>query len=304
MILENSVKIGIIGAGKVGISMGYVLRKNGLNVIGFSSTRQDALDTARFYCGESLMYTKDNFELVCASDVIGITTQDRNIRPVAKSIAEKFSDLSGKLFFHTSGSQSIDSLLPLKKKGALLGSIHPLQTFPDIQSAIRVLPETFIFIEGEKDSIPLLTMIGNKLGFRTIHIESEKKVLYHVCAVFVCNLLCALIYAGSKLMDRIGTDLEPFFPIIETTLANIKEKGPIYALTGPIVRGDVETILSHLENMRDMPLFLETYRSLSLFALEIAKKRGTLDENTEKEIERILIPPKGGTGDRGSSTDS
>ncbi|MCX7858006.1 MAG: DUF2520 domain-containing protein [Deltaproteobacteria bacterium] len=282
------MKVGIIGAGKVGISMGFLLMKRGVELTGFSSTREDALRLARSFCGESLLYTTDNLEIVGVSEVIAIATQDRNIRSVAESISESFSDLRGKLFFHTSGSHSIAVLSSLKTKGASVGSLHPLQTFPDVESAIRALPETYIFVEGEEESISALTTIGSKIGFKTIPIESEKKVLYHLCAVFVCNLLCALVYAGSQIMERIGTGLLPFMPIIRATIGNIEEKGPVLALTGPIVRGDVETVSAHIEAIKDNPPFLETYKSLSLFALEIAKKRGTLDLNTQNEMENLL----------------
>lgn len=292
------MKVGIIGAGKVGISIGYTLKNKGINLIGFSSTRDDALTIAKSYCGASLLYTKNNFELVEASEIVGIMTQDRNIKQVAQSISQAFTDLSGKLFFHTSGSQSISSLVSLKERGASLGSLHPLQTFPDIDSAIKVLPDTYIFVEGEEKSIPILTTIGNKIGYRTILIRSENKVLYHLCAVFVCNLLCALIYAGSQIMEKIDTDLEPFFPIIKATLKNIEEKGPVLALTGPIVRGDVETVLSHIESIKNMPVFLETYNSLSLFALEMARKRGTIDDTTQRKLESLLKKVPGGENDR------
>lgn len=282
------MKLGIIGAGKVGISIGYILQKKGIPLVGFSSTRKDALDVAKSFCGDSLLYTTDNFTLVKASDVIGITTQDRNVKLVAQSISQAFQNLHGKVFFHTSGSQSINSLLSLKERGAIVGSIHPLQTFPDVESAIRAMPETYIFVEGEDDALPVLRFLSERLGYRTILIESEKKVLYHLCAVFVCNLLCALLYAGSKLMEMVGTGLEPFFPIIRSTLRNIEEKGPIFSLTGPVIRGDVNTILSHLENIKDKPQFLDVYRALSLFALEIAEKRGAIDENAKMEIEKVL----------------
>jgi len=300
----NNVKIGIIGAGKVGISLGHILQKKGVQITGFSSTKEDALALAKSFCGEPLLYIKDNLSIVRISDVIAITTQDRNIKAVAEHIYRSSDDLKGKIFFHTSGSQSIEPLLPLREKGAYLGVLHPLQSFPDVESAIKVLPETYIFIEGDESAISVLIDLAEKIGRKAIRIESEKKVLYHLCAVFVCNLMCGLIYAGSLLAEMIGTGLEPFFPIIKATLRNIEEKGPILSLTGPIVRGDVETIIAHLKKLKEMPIFLEAYRSLSLFALEIAKKRGALDIKTEEQIRDLLKDVLGGRNGTKGNRDS
>ncbi|MCS7281547.1 MAG: DUF2520 domain-containing protein [Desulfobacterota bacterium] len=282
------MRLGIIGAGKVGISISYVLKSKGIDLYGVSSRREEALALAKNYLGESLVYTTDNFEIVQACDVIGITTQDKNISVVAKAISDSFLNLKGKIFFHTSGSHSLGPLLPLKEKGAALGSIHPLQTFPDVESAITALPKTYVFVEGEEEAMPVLENLAQLIGFRVYRIESEKKVIYHLAAVFVCNLLCALLYAGSNLIDMIGFDLQPFYPIIETTIKNVKEKGPVHSLTGPVVRGDVETIKSHIEILKNMPDHLSVYSSLSVFALEIAKKRRSIDPQTEREIEEIL----------------
>jgi predicted short-subunit dehydrogenase-like oxidoreductase (DUF2520 family) len=282
------VKIGIIGAGKVGISIGFVLKQKGMKVEAVSDLFEGPLSVARKYLGEGVHYTFDSAEVVAASDVIVIATQDRVIRDVAAAIAEKAKSLEGKLFFHTSGAHPASLLEPLGTKGARLGALHPLQTFPDIDSAIKVLPGTYIFIEGEENSIDTLRTIGRALGFDVVRIEGEHKVLYHLSAVFVCNLLCALLYAGEEIMDKIGIEFKPFLPIIKATLANIESKGPLMSLTGPIIRGDVETVLSHLEAMKDMELYAKAYRALSLVALQMAKERKALDEDAIEGLKQVL----------------
>jgi len=282
------LKIGIIGAGKVGISIGYVLKKKGMNITAVSDIFEDSINTARKYLGEDVLYTFDNIEVIEASDIIAITTQDRIIEKVAIEIYKKTDRLDGKLFFHTSGAHPATLLAPLDVKGALLGALHPLQTFPDIDSAINVLPDTYIFIEGNKDSIETLNIIGSALGSGVIRIEGEQKVLYHLCAVIVCNLLCALLYSGEDIMDKIGVKLQPFFPIIKATLNNIESKGPLMSLTGPIVRGDMETVLSHLNAMEGMELYKNVYKSLSLIALDMVKKRAELSEEMLEKLKHIL----------------
>jgi predicted short-subunit dehydrogenase-like oxidoreductase (DUF2520 family) len=287
------VKIGIIGAGKVGISIGYVLKQKGMDIGAVSDIFEASIDTAKTYLGDDVLYVNDNIEVVKASDIIAVTTQDRIIKEVALEIIEKMESLEGKLFFHTSGAHPATLLSPLETKGARLGALHPLQTFPDIDSAINVLPDTYIFIEGGEDSIDVLREIGANLGSGVVRLKGEEKVLYHLCAVIVCNLLCALLYAGENIMDKIDIKLQPFFPIIKATLNNIENKGPLMSLTGPIVRGDMETVISHLEAMQGMELYKKVYKSLSLVALDMAKERGDIGMEALEKLEAILVQGRG-----------
>ena len=287
------MKIGIIGAGKVGSAIGHAMKAKGLQVTAISDIRPESLRVARQYLGEECLYTDRSRHVVEASDVIAVTTQDREIKKVAEEIYASGQNVEGKLFFHTSGAHSSAMLKPLDEKGAILGSLHPLQTFPDIESAINVLPGTYIFIEGGEDALATLTFLGNTIGHEAVVIEGAHKVLYHLSAVFVCNLLCALFGSAEGVMERIGIGLEPFHPIINATLKNIEEKGPLMSLTGPVIRGDVETIADHLRAMEGMAGQKAVYKALSLAALQMTKRRGVLDDETVKNMETLLKGIKG-----------
>lgn len=282
------MKIGIIGAGKVGISLGYTLKNNGLNVTAIADSLKPALEIARGYLGADMMYTTRNSEIVETCRVIAIAVQDRLIGSLAEGISSMSGDLTGKLFFHTSGADSSALLSSLEKKGANVGSLHPLQTFPDIDSAIQALPDTSIFIEGDDRAREVLTVIGENLGARVYTIAGKDKVLYHLAAVFVCNLLSALMYAGTGIMERIDIDIEPFIPIIRATLKNIETKGPLDALTGPIVRGDDKTVSAHLAALSQMPLHKEIYCALSKIALEMAGKKKSIDDAQIQALNDLL----------------
>lgn len=282
------MRIGIIGAGKVGIAIASVLKAKGFEVAAIASRRQESLDMAKRYVGDGTTYTLAIRDVVETSNVIGVTVQDREIPGVAREIAGSFQDLTGKVFFHTSGAHTAAELKPLDGRGANLGSLHPLQTFPDIESGIAAIPSTYIFIEGDEVAVASLEKIASHLGSTVVHIESSHKVLYHLSAVFVCNLLCALLYQGEQIMESIGIDLVPFYPIIKTTLSNIEAKGPLSSLTGPVVRGDSGTMAAHMAAMKDMPQAASVYKELSIVALEMAKKRGALSEEQAKALERVL----------------
>lgn len=283
------MKIGIIGAGKVGIAIAHVLKMKGFEIATVADvTGEKTLNMARQYLGDSVSYTDNNMEVIGASDIVAITTQDGAIRDVVKEIHEKTERLDEKLFFHTSGAHSSSILKPLDEKGAILGSLHPLQTFPDIDSAIRVLPSTYIFIEGDERALRTLEVLGKSIGHAAVPIEGKNKIYYHLCAVFVCNLLCSLLYASEGIMEKIDIRLEPFFPIINATLQNIEANGPLLSLTGPIVRGDIGTVKDHIDAMRDMNLHKQIYRALSLVALDMVKERKIQNQETLDALQRIL----------------
>ncbi len=282
------MKIGIIGAGKVGTSLAFVLKRKGLIITAVADVMEASLHTAENYLGKDVLYTKNNMDIMAVSDAVAITTQDRVIQAVVKEIYEKANRLDGKLIFHTSGADSSSVLMPLDEKGAYLGSLHPLQTFPDIDSAIEVLPDTCIFIEGDERAVPILRQIGENIGAKVYTIAGKDKVVYHLSAVFVCNLLSALMYAGKGLMDKINIDFAPFLPIIKATMKNIENKGPLAALTGPVVRGDVKTVKAHLASIEDMELHKRVYKALSEVAVEMSEERKAIDAKTVEALKDVL----------------
>lgn len=282
------MKIGIIGAGKVGTSLAFVLKRKGLIITAVADVMEASLQTAENYLGKDVLYTKNNMDIMAVSDAVAITTQDRVIQAVVKEIYEKANRLDGKLIFHTSGADPSSVLMPLDEKGAYLGSLHPLQTFPDIDSAIEVLPDTCIFVEGEERAVPILRQIGENIGAKVYTIAGKDKVVYHLSAVFVCNLLSALMYAGKGLMDKINIDFAPFLPIIKATMKNIENKGPLAALTGPVVRGDVKTVKAHLASIEDMELHTKIYKALSEVAVQMAAERKTIDKKTIEALKDVL----------------
>jgi predicted short-subunit dehydrogenase-like oxidoreductase (DUF2520 family) len=283
------MKIGFIGAGKVGIAIAHVLQQKGFEVTSVSDVvNREALNKAQRYLGDAVRYTDNNIEVVETSDVIAITTQDGAIKVVVHDIYEKVEHMEGKLVFHTSGAHPSSILKPLDEKGAILGSLHPLQTFPDIDSAIHVLPATYIFVEGCDEAMNKLEYLGKSIGKAVIPIEGKNKVYYHLSAVFICNLLCSLLYAGEEIMKKIDITLEPFFPIIHATLQNIESQGTLQSLTGPIVRGDTGTVENHMNALDNMELHRQVYKALSLVAINMVKERKIHNRETLSALQRIL----------------
>lgn len=284
------MRIGVIGAGKVGISTSYVMLQRGLQVVAMSDKDMGALENARQYLVEKgdIVFINDNPYVVKNADMVIIATQDRIIDEVVQELREKINTFEGKYIVHTSGAHSSQILRPLDSKGAMLGVMHPLQTFPDIDSAIAVIPDTYIFIQGDAECLGMLRYVAEKIGKKAIEIKEEHMLLYHLSAVLVCNLFCALLYASEDIVKEIGIGLEPYFPIIKATLQNIEKKGPLRSLTGPIVRGDVNTIISHLEAIEDRGMLRDVYITLSRIALKMAQERRDINRGMAEKIASIL----------------
>ncbi len=173
---------------------------------------------------------------------------------------------------HLSGAQGLDVLAPLHENPR--GSFHPLQSFPAPRE-----PEAFrgITVAVDATSPALerrLRALARRLGAIPKHVGDTDRVLYHAAAVFASNFSDVVVAEAVRMLGRIGwserESLEALMPLVEGAMSNIRRRGPVKALTGPIRRGDYETVARHLAVMENP----ELYRMLALVALEIAQEAG------------------------------
>jgi predicted short-subunit dehydrogenase-like oxidoreductase (DUF2520 family) len=178
----------------------------------------------------------------------------------------------GLSFVHLSGALGLDALSPLR--GHALGSFHPLQSFPFPRE-----PGAFhcITVAVDATSGPLmrrLRTLARELGAKPHHVSERDRAAYHAAAVYASNFVDVVIAEAVRMLEKIGwteeASLEALLPLVEGALANIRDKGPVRALTGPIRRGDADTVRRHL-GVVDNP---DLYRMLALVALEIAQQAG------------------------------
>lgn len=282
------MNISFIGAGKVGISFGIYLKQNDINVLGYIS--KDLEDATKASVKTNSQVFNDLKSLVCDSDIIFITTNDDSINLVKdKLIEEVNNNLKNKLVIHMSGSYSSDILKTLKKYGCFVYSMHPLQAFSNIDTSVEKLSTTVFTIEGQEEKIYILEKILNKTKNKFFKIDTDKKELYHIGACVVSNYLVTLIDVGLDFFNQIGISeadaLNAIMPLIDGTIDNIKHFGTGDALTGPIARGDMSTIESHLksieENSPDKLLF---YKIMALETLGLS----SISDLKAKKLENIL----------------
>lgn len=238
--------IGIIGAGKVGCSMGKYVVQHRISVSGYySKTKQSAMEAAELTRTECF---EDLTDIILASDTLWIATPDDRIREVWDCIAKY--DIQDYIICHFSGSLSSDVFSGIEKKKAHPCSIHPIYAFSDKNTSYQKLNEAYFTIEGDNYAVEHMTALLQKMGNHVTRIKPQRKALYHSAASLVSNHVLGVIHAGIQTMEDCGFTREEAYqaltPLILNNVQNACEKGCREALTGPIERNDVETVDRHL----------------------------------------------------------
>jgi len=177
--------------------------------------------------------------------------------------------------------------------GAETAGFHPLQTFPSSDSADRLKDVSFATESLNPALFYWLRILATDLGGSAFKIESSQRPAYHASAVMACGLLAGLTGLAAEMWEPLGIDradaLKRLVPLLRATIDALDEKGLPDAVTGPFVRGDVDTITSHLaattENSSDTGA---AYAALAKASLHIAKEQGGLSDSTFERINSIL----------------
>lgn len=283
--------IGFIGAGKVGTAFGKYLSSNGFNVEGYYSKSEKSAENAAKFC--SCRAYSNIGDLVQNVDMIFITTNDDEIARVCEKMVESNLLFSGQIVVHMSGASSSKILERAKKSGCFIYSIHPLQAFADIEKAVMDLKDTVFSIEGDDERIDVLEEMLETTGNKYFKIAADQKSVYHATACVVSNYLVTLMDYGLSLFEVIGIDGEDgykaLYPLIDGTLKNIYNLGSKQALTGPIARGDVETIEKHIRSIGIMAQDkLDFYKLMGDMTVKLAKRDRLKDNDKIEELQKTL----------------
>jgi len=287
--------IAVVGAGKVGSALALLLYRKGYPVAGVASK---SLSSARRAAKELGVPATDRpEEVTIRADAVFITTPDRVIAAVAGEINRRGGFKPGQVVFHTSGAHPADEVGAVRQSGALAGSLHPLQSFADIQGAISNLPGSYFALEGDEGAVSLARKIVDDLEGKCFAIKADDKPLYHAAACVASNYLVSLIHFATGLYTRFGLSREEafaaLFPLIQGTLNNIGRIGPVQALTGPVERGDGPTLAGHLEALRAAgEEELALYRRLGAYTARVALEKGSVSREQAEELS-LLLEKKG-----------
>lgn len=267
------MKIGIIGAGKVGFTLGKFFTQGGIPVTGYCSRNPESAKEACAFTDSRFYSTLQ--DLTEESDAIFITVPDGSITEVYRRLST--FEIHDKFICHCSGAMSAGDAFPgIQASGAHGVSIHPLFPVSSKYTSYQELQDAFFCLEGDEYAVEEFTRLLEGLGVRTQRIPADSKVLYHAGCVMTSNCFCALAKEGINLLVSCGFTeegaLAALTPLMKSNLGHITEDGPVAALTGPAERADVKTMEKHLNAFAD-PEQRELYRLLSRRLVSIAKEK-------------------------------
>lgn len=274
------MKIGFIGAGKVGTSLGKLLIEHHIAVTGYySRTLQHARQAADFTQTQLFDSLED---IVKASDTLFVTTPDGVIGRISQEIA--VLPMKSKCICHCSGALPSSVFSLAEQQGAKVCSVHPLLAVSDRFSSWKRLEGAFFTLEGSGAAD--MEQVMQQCGARTATIQAQDKARYHLAACVVSNLAVGLSAWGISLLEQCGFTAQQaqdaLAPLILGNAEAVCSKGPKNALTGPAERGDMETIQSHMAclNRTDQALYALLTRKLC----DIAQQKHPDRDNTALKL--------------------
>lgn len=267
------MKIGFIGAGKVGFSLGRFFVQGGIPVTGYWSRRRESAQEAALFTGTNHYDTLE--ALVQESDALFLTVPDGAISSVFERLREL--EISGKQICHCSGALTAGEAFPgISRTGAHGYSIHPLFPISSKHTAYRELAGAFFCLENSGPHVPQWQALLRSLGPEVQIISGASKVRYHAACAISSNLMCALVQESLDLLETCGFSrrraLQAITPLMRSNLDHLIQDGPVQALTGPVERCDAATVAKHLACFPSGSE-RELYRAASQKLLEIAARK-------------------------------
>jgi len=282
-------KISFIGTGRVGNSLACGLNEAGFYIHGcYDIEKNKTSGLSGVISGITVFSELEN--LVRESDIIFITTVDDQIETVANTIASGRNSLTGKVFIHTSGLHSSKILSSITRMNAHAGSMHPCVSI----IGIRDFSGVHFMLEGDEQAVKWSKDIVSALQGTPMMIHASLKPLYHLCAVIVSNVTVGLFHEVVNIIGANGYESSEaqsvFLPLLKSTLKNLEATDSGAALTGPIVRGDRDTIAVHLKQLAnvddDLALIIKL---LYTRMVKMARETGSISKSKASELNDLIL---------------
>lgn len=263
----DSIRIGFIGAGKVGVSLGKYFKEKGRKVVGYYSRSPESARWAAAFTQTA--YYENLQEMISSCDIILFTVPDGAI-PFVWEEAKPY--VYGKIIGHCSGLHSSKIFSDAGRTNSYAYSLHPLMAVNSRENSWRELSGALFTIEGDEKYLHYMEEMIQGMGNKTRIISTENKIKYHAAAAILSNHLTALFDMSQTLFEECGFDgREELYQLAEGSLTNILKEGCINALTGPVERNDLETVQKHLKVLDAQAK--AAYQANTAYLIRIAEKK-------------------------------
>jgi|SRR5579872_810465 len=267
-------RIAIVGAGNLGAALALSLHRAGYCIDSIvarkASKSRDSSKKLAQQVNAKLLFDLQGSR----AHVVWLCVPDAEIARVGTSVSARFQE-KGKIALHSSGALTSDELNPLRRKGAVVASVHPLMTF--VRGSRSPLTGVPFALEGDAKAVRVARQIVNDLGGHAYAIRKKDKAAYHAWGAFTSPLFTALLATSERVAMLAGVKQKEArvrsIPILLQTLANYASFGAPGAFSGPVIRGDVDTIRRHLQALHNLRPARAAYVALVRAALEYLPAR-------------------------------
>lgn len=290
----NSPRIGFVGAGKLGQTLGAAFARAGFAVthVGSRSAANLQAFAARV---PSVITTHDAQQVADACGLVFLSVSDDAIAPVCGSLRWR----AGQSVVHNSGATEVDALADAARAGARTGGFHPMQMFANPDVALQGLPGCTVGVEAPEPLLATLQHLAHSIGCTPFTLPAGARPLYHASAYYVGPFLIALLKEGAELWRRFGADeaqaLQAMLPLLHGTVAAVRDAGLARGMGGCVARGDLGTIATHLAALdagdAGDAAAGALYRELALRNVPLGIERGSLSDARADAIRTLLARP-------------
>lgn len=277
----------LIGAGRLGKNIALAL--GSAQIASLQAIYNRRFDSAKQACqalGTGVGVSK--LSMLLPADVLWVVCSDDAIEPVVDQLAKEPILKKGSFVIHCSGVLNSSVLAPLKEQGCHVASMHPLKAFKQGYLSPDAFLNTYCVVEGDEMVCQWLHDAFHVLGAKMLDIQPKAKANYHAAACMASNYLITLASSSEQLMLNAGIPKEQaremICDLMQGNIENLRQKNPIKeSLTGPLMRGDVDTLNIHLQSIDELAI-KKLYKAAGIATLPLT----TLPDATQKMIEALL----------------
>jgi predicted short-subunit dehydrogenase-like oxidoreductase (DUF2520 family) len=289
--------VGVVGAGRVGTALAAALRRSGHRIVAVSAVSAASLDRVEAILpGTPVRPPQD---VVAGADLVLLTVPDDALPALVSGLAATGTELAGRLVMHASGRHGLAVLEPATRRGALPLALHPVMTFTGRPDDVDRLAGVSFGVTTPEQLRPVAEVLVMEMGGEPVFIAEENRDLYHAALAGAANHLVTQVVQAADLLSVAGV-AQPsrmLGPLLGAALDNALRLGDA-ALTGPVARGDAETVASHLAALRAAaPEALPAYLALARLTADRALASGMLGAPDAQRLLEVLAgtgPPAAG----------